>query len=218
MTRCARDAIIFDLDGTLLDTLQDIAGAANDVLIEHGWPIHPVDAYRFFVGSGVGHLMHCAVPEEYRDTGSDELVTVFRQKYSSKWRNHTKPYHGVPELLDAAAERGLKMSILSNKPDHFTREFVAELLPHWHFECVFGRRPDVPRKPDPTSTLEITRAMSADPSRMLFVGDSAVDMQTAIAAGIFPVGVLWGFRPRSELEAGGAKALLERPIELVDLL
>jgi phosphoglycolate phosphatase len=218
MTDRTYDAIIFDLDGTLLDTLQDIADAANEVLTERGWPTHPVDAYRFFVGGGVGHLMHCATPDEYRDVTSDVLVKIFREKYARNWRQHTKPYPGIPELLDAVSERGLKMSILSNKPDSFTKEFVAELLPHWRFERVFGRRANVPKKPDPTSTLDIAQSMATAPSEMLFVGDSAVDMQTAIAAGMFPVGVLWGFRPRSELEAGGAEVIIARPDELLQLL
>ena len=212
------DAIIFDLDGTLLDTLQDIADAANEVLEERGWPTHPVDAYRFFVGSGVGHLMHCATPEEHRNVESNELVEVFREKYRRNWRRHTKPYAGIPGMLDGVTERGIRMSILSNKPDNFTKEFVTELLSGWKFERVFGRREHVPKKPDPTSTLEIASDMGTEPSRMLFVGDSAVDMQTATAAGMTPVGVLWGFRPRSELESGGARFLLEKPAELLTLL
>jgi phosphoglycolate phosphatase len=162
--------------------------------------------------------MYCATPEEHRDHNPDELVTIFREKYSQNWRNHTRPFPTIPDLLDAVTERGLKMSILSNKPDNFTKEFVAELLPHWRFEHVLGRIPEVPRKPDPTSTLDIARSMSTDPSKMLFVGDSAVDMETAIAAGMFPVGVLWGFRPRSELESGGATVIIEHPIELLRLL
>lgn len=212
------DAIIFDLDGTLLDTLRDIADAANEVLEERGWPTHPVDAYRFFVGSGVGHLMHCATPDEYRNVESSELVEVFREKYRRNWRRHTKPYAGIPGMLDGVAQRGIRMSILSNKPDNFTKAFVKELLPAWPFEHVLGRRENVAKKPDPTSTLEIASHLATAPSRMFFVGDSAVDMQTATAAGMTPVGVLWGFRPRSELESGGARFLIEKPGQLLALL
>lgn len=218
MSNNTYDGIIFDLDGTLLDTLQDIALAANAVLREHGWPTHPVDAYRLFVGGGIGHLMESASPEaEPADGDVDGLLAHFRDVYGNNWRDNTRPYPGITDMLDAVTNLGVRMSILSNKPDPFTKEFVAELLPNWKFEKVFGSRPGVPKKPDPTSALEIAQSTSS-PEKTMFVGDSGVDMQTALAAGMFPVGVLWGFRSRPELEAGGAKTLIEHPRELPALL
>jgi len=215
--RCA--AIIFDLDGTLLDTLADLANSVNTVLATHGLPVHDIDAYRYFVGDGVRVLMQRVLPQgEQSDDKLDAFVAAFRQEYDRNWNVETRPFDGVPEMLDALTARRLPLAVLSNKPDNYTKMCVAELLPRWTFDIVVGSRPDVPRKPDATAALEIARSLAAAPGQILYLGDTDVDMKTAARAGMFPVGALWGYRSREELEAGGARALVEHPSDLLALL
>ena len=142
---------------------------------------------------------------------------MMRKTYGQNWKEKTRPYHGVPELLDALSGRGLKMAVLSNKPDDFTRKTVDGLLSAWHFQAVVGARPPVPLKPDPSSALEIAKRLELGPARFVYLGDTATDMKTANAAGMFAVGALWGFRDAAELIAGGASKLIEKPAELLEL-
>ncbi|NVL89691.1 MAG: HAD family hydrolase [Desulfobacterales bacterium] len=212
-------AVIFDLDGTLLDTLEDIADSANSALMKYGFPVHEVDAYRYFVGEGMTTLISLALPAEKRNNDIiADCVKAFRENYSRNWNVNTRPYDGVPELLDALAARHVKMAILSNKPDDFTKHCTREFLPNRNFEMILGRRDGIPRKPDPVGALEIAESLNITPSRFLYLGDSAVDMKTAVRAGMFPVGALWGFRPLDELREHGARAVIERPMELLGLL
>jgi len=212
-------AIIFDLDGTLLDTLRDIANAANTVLAGHGIPTRDIDEYRYFVGDGMRMLIHRALPEGKRSGETmDDLVEEFRRVYVRNWNVTTRPYPGVSDMLDAVSSRPLGLAVLSNKPDNFTKMCVTEFLSAWTFDVVLGSRPEAPRKPDPTTALAIARTLGVVPKQILYLGDSAVDMKTATAAGMFPVGALWGFRSRTELEESGAQALIERPADLVPLL
>lgn len=213
------DAVLFDLDGTLLDTLEDIADAANRVLARHRYPIHPVAAYRFFVGEGARTLVERTLPEAARDDDTiDRMYAEFRGAYARNWDAKTRAYRGVPEMLDGLVERGFKIAVLSNKPDDFTRRCVEELLGEWKFDVVLGHHDGVPAKPDPAGALRVAEELGVPPERILFVGDSSIDMRTAVAAGMFPVGVLWGFRPREELETNGARAIIEVPDELIALL
>lgn len=213
------NAILFDLDGTLLNTLEDLANAANNALTAFGLPAHPVDAYRYFIGEGAKNLMKNALPPAQRTEDIIQHCLVrFRENYEQTWDNTTRPYNGVPEMLTALQSKQIKFAVLSNKPDDFTRKCVEQLLPSWQFMCVFGQRDGVPRKPDPTAALEIAKNLKCDPAKMLYVGDSGTDMQTAVAAGMFPVGALWGFREREELLSNGAKTLIAHPSELLDLL
>jgi phosphoglycolate phosphatase len=147
----------------------------------------------------------------------DSCLLAMRAEYSSRWRENTRPYEGIPELLDALRDLQVRMAILSNKADDFTREMVRILLPHWVFDAVVGARPDVPKKPDPAAALKIARGLAISPVRILYLGDSGVDMQTARAAGMFPAGALWGFRTAAELKASGAQTLIRRPMDLVGL-
>ena len=212
-------AIVFDLDGTLLDTLEDIANSANTVLARHGFPTHNLDDYRNFVGDGVTTLITRVLPGEKRhDDTIAECVRAFREEYSRNWNVKTTPYDGVAEMLDELAARHLKLAVLSNKPDDFTKKCVIELLPDWTFEIVLGLHSGIPPKPDPTGARQIAEHLSVPPSRILYVGDSGVDMKTAIAAGMFPVGVLWGFRSREELQDNGAQALIQRPQDILAVL
>ena len=212
-------AILFDLDGTLLDTLEDLATAANRALGTLGLPAHPTDAYRVFVGDGLRTLAERILPGEQRSAAQvDELVAAFEREYSRTWNERTAPYAGVPEMLDRLTGDGYRMSVLSNKPDAFTRLCVEQLLPHWTFAPLYGQRPGVPKKPDPAAALAIAAELDLDPAEVLYLGDTATDMHTARAAGMAAVGVLWGFRSADELRAAGARHLITHPGELAPLL
>jgi phosphoglycolate phosphatase len=215
----ARHAVLFDLDGTLLDTLQDIANSANRALVHFGFPEHEVDAYRYFVGDGVEMLAIRALPDECRDQATVlKVVARIDQEYAVRWANITRPFPGIPELLDDLKESGTRMAILSNKGQGFAELTVSKFLPNWHFDVVLGAQPGIPKKPDPTGALQIVSQMRLPRTTFLYLGDSAVDMKTAVAADMFPVGALWGFRAADELLAGGARALAKKPADVMDLL
>ncbi|MGD2269086.1 MAG: HAD family hydrolase [Desulfobacterales bacterium] len=212
-------AIIFDLDGTLLDTLEDLADSVNRVLAASGFPAHGLEAYRYFVGDGSAMLITRALPEEKR--AADVIrncLRAFLEDYGRNWKVKTKPYPGIPEMLDALTARRCKMAVLSNKPHDFTRHCVDDLLGNWPFEVVFGQREDVPPKPDPAGALQIAKQLNLGPAEFLYLGDSAVDMKTAVAASMFPVGATWGFRTAEELLKNGCKVLIDRPLEVLDLM
>ena len=210
------EAVVFDLDGTLLDTLEDLADSMNAVLATGGFPTHKPDAYRYFVGEGVEKLVRRALPADaVSDRFVPQCIDAMKAEYATRWADKTVAYDGIPGLLDALTSRGLAMAVLSNKPDEFTRMAVAELLKPWTFEPVCGARPDLPKKPDPTGARSIASALSIAPERCLYLGDTRTDMETAIGAGMFAVGATWGFRPRAELEAAGAQALAAEPHEVL---
>jgi len=212
-------AIIFDLDGTLLNTLDDLGNAMNRVLSDMGFPTHAIDTYRSFIGDGVDNLIKRALPEKNRNEVTvHTCIEAFLEDYHKNSNSYTRAYKGIPELLDALKERGLKTAVLSNKPHDTTNLCVAELLQRWLFDAVLGHRDGTPHKPDPSGALEISMRLNIPPGEFLFLGDSGVDMETAIAAGMFPVGVLWGFRSAEELEERGAQALISHPLEVLDLL
>jgi phosphoglycolate phosphatase len=212
-------AVIFDLDGTLLDTLDDLATAANSVLAAMDMPVHPVDAYRYFVGDGVRTLMERVLPESARlPEKVDQAVDAFQTEYAKNWHDRTIPYPGVVEMLDWLTAEGIKLSILSNKPDAFTKLCVQRLLPQWVFNPLLGQRPGIPKKPDPAAALEIAHLLGVRPSEVLYVGDTATDMQTACSAGMDSVGVLWGFRTVAELQAAGARHVITHPDKLLPIL
>lgn len=212
-------AVLFDLDGTLLDTLEDISIAMNHILEERGFPTHQVDDYRYFVGDGLDKLVNKTLPPEKRnDKINLDCQEAFKNYYAVNWRMKTKPYEGISEMLDAITAKGVKTAILSNKPHEFTILFVDELLSRWKFDIVFGQREAIPRKPDPSGAIEIAEKLGILPSDCLFVGDTSIDIKTAIAAGMFPVGVLWGFRQREELESNGAMYIMNHPMEILNLL
>ncbi len=215
----ARDGVLFDLDGTLLDTLEDLADSTNRCLARLGLPGQPTQSYRYFVGDGLGNLARRVLPAERRDEATVEaLKELFNRDYDGHWADKTRPYDGIAELLDELAARGRPMAILSNKPHAFTVQMVRHFFGSRPFAAVFGARDSHPRKPDPGAALEIGAAMGLEPARVLYAGDTSTDMQTARNAGMFAVGVLWGFRPRAELEQSGAQAVVSRPAELLAYL
>jgi phosphoglycolate phosphatase len=213
------EAVIFDLDGTLLDTLSDIADSTNNVLAKRGYPTHPVDDYRYFVGDGVKVLIERVLPAGERNPVLvDQCVMEMREEYARNWNVKSRPYAGVPALLTGLVELGLELAVLSNKPDDFTRKCVDALLPDVEFGVVVGQRAGVPQKPDPAGAVEVARRLDVRPQRIVLMGDSGIDMQTAVNAEMYPVGVLWGFRSGAELTENGARLLLARPEELLDFL
>lgn len=212
-------AIVFDLDGTLLDTIDDLADSMNAVLMASKFPTHGTDSYRYFVGDGVRNLVKRALPENCRDDETIERhLGVMQKEYAKRWADKTKPYPGISELLDALETRDVKMTVLSNKVDEFTKLVIAKLLPDWKFELVFGERKSVPKKPDPAGALEIARQLGIPTTEFLYLGDTNVDMITANSAGMYAVGALWGFRKADELVEGGARVLIPKPQTLLDLL
>ena len=212
-------AVVFDLDGTLLNTIEDIANSTNVALASLGFPPHPVEAYKLFVGDGEDMLARRALPEGHRDpTTVSQTVALFHQEYSERWADCTRPFAGIPSLLDALVRKGYRFAIFSNKAQRFAEATVTKLLGLWRFDVVLGAQPSVPVKPSPEGALRISREMGLAPVQFLYVGDSGVDMQTAASAGMYPVGALWGYRGRDELKAAGARALIANPQELLDLL
>ena len=212
-------AVLFDVDGTLLDTLQDLADSVNAVLTCSGFLSHPVDAYRYFVGDGSTELARRALPEPVRDTFDMEaMVKAIDEEYSRRWAINTHPYPGIPDLLFAISRLGLKQCVLSNKKQSFTELTLSRFLPEHHFDIVIGAQPGLPRKPDPTAALQIAGLMQIKPADFLYVGDTATDMKTAVAAGMYPVGVLWGFRKDTELLSSGALTLATTPADIMALL
>jgi phosphoglycolate phosphatase len=211
-------AILFDLDGTLLDTLNDIGNAANRVLAKHQFPVHPVDAYRYFVGDGVKTLFARALPaDKQNDSIIQTCMKDFEHEYSRNWNNETSLYPGIQEMLDLMQARGLKMAILSNKPQEFTQYCVEGFLYNWNFEAVNGFQASIPPKPHPAGALAIARQMGIAPASFIYLGDTGTDMQTASAAGMYPVGALWGFRSSDELTENGAKVVVNNPLEVAEL-
>jgi len=212
-------AVLFDLDGTLLDTLEDLAGASNAALGRLGCPMHPLAQYKLWIGDGIDNLVRSVLPPPRHDPQTlAECGRLIREEYSRCWADRTRPYEGVAELLDALTERGVPMAVLSNKPHELAQKCVARLLPRWSFATVLGQRADTPRKPHPAGALQIAELLGLRPEEMLYLGDTNTDMQTAVGAGMHPVGALWGFRSAEELCAAGAKQLIGRPAELLELL
>lgn len=210
-------AVVFDLDGTLVDTLADIGHAMNAALAALGQPGHPFEAYRGFIGEGVRRLAERALPPGRGDL-VDAATAEFRRVYGEHLLDRTRPYPGVPELLDGLVAAGVPLAVLSNKPDPATRRIVESLFARWPFAEIGGERPGVPRKPDPAAALAIADALGVAPARCLFVGDSGIDVATARAAGMVAVGAGWGFRGADELRAAGADVVLGAPPELLPLL
>ena len=209
------DAIIFDLDGTLVDSLGDIAGSVNRVLEAAGLPVHPVDAYRQFVGDGIEMLTRRALPETRRsDADVARFTQAAKDEYDRSWAENSRPYPMIPELIERCRKAGLKTAVLSNKPHDPAVAMVAKLLGDARFDQVWGARPDIPRKPDPAGALEMARTLGVSPDRCIYIGDMPVDVETAAAAGMFAAAALWGFRGAGELLAAGAQALFRSPADL----
>jgi phosphoglycolate phosphatase len=208
--------IVFDLDGTLLDTLDDIAASANAALKKMQCPPHSRESYREYVGHGLRSLAQHALPKNRQAEAEVELfVALYRAAYAVQWKETSRPFDGIPEVLDALVAQHVPLAVLSNKRNDFTEECVHTLLGRWPFEVVRGELEGVPLKPDPTAALAVVGELGVEPQRCLFVGDSDVDIETANRAGMPSAGVLWGYRDRVVLERCNPSFLVAHPAELL---
>ncbi|HBI64881.1 MAG TPA: hypothetical protein DDX51_07190 [Clostridiales bacterium] len=212
-----KTSVIFDLDGTLLDTLGDLQGAVNDALHRRGLPPRTVDEVRRFAGNGVRMLMKRSLPEGSTDAEIDAALADFKAYYAAHLTDSTVPYDGIPELLSALRKRGIKIGVLSNKLDSAAQQLMTHFF-DGQIDVVFGEHADVPRKPDPTSCRMVMERLGVQPEDVLYVGDSGTDMQTACNAGLTAVGVTWGFRSREELIDSGADFLADLPAQILMML
>ena len=211
--------IIFDLDGTLLDTIEDLANSVNHALTQFNFPTHEVDAYRFFVGNGVNKLLERALPEQHRNA---DCVSMLKHEFIKHYYSHsedcTRPYEGITDLMNKLFAEGYKLAIASNKVHPATVELASRFFPAIRFSDVFGQREGHPVKPNPEILNEIIANAGVSKSEVLYVGDSGVDANTALNAGVDFAGVLWGFRPQHELEVAGAKTFVANTGELYQLI
>lgn len=211
--------VIFDLDGTLVNTIADLADSVNHALQTLGYPAQPYEKFPYFVGNGIYKLIERALPPESRDEQTIRSVkAVFMDYYMLHNTDKSTVYDGVGELLQALAGKGVALAIASNKVHEATVAMIARLFPGIGFACVLGQRDGVPTKPNPAIVAEILQTASATPSETLYVGDSGVDMQTAHNAGITAVGVTWGLRPVEELRQNAADIIIDSPMELLEYL
>ena len=212
-------ACIFDLDGTLLDTLSTIGGYMNEALASEGIPPFPMDAYRYFVGDGARTLVRraLAAANALTEEKETEVFTLYNRLYDAAPNGRTVPYEGITELLAALKEKGIKVAVLSNKPDFATRavvdSFFGELV-----DIAHGGREGIPLKPAPDGVLALLRELSVSADECLYIGDTGVDMDTARGAGLFGIGVTWGFRTPEELREHGARVLVSAPREILAYL
>ena len=183
-----------------------------------GFPTHPIESYRRFVGDGAGCLAKRVLPEGHQDDETVERCReIIRAEYAKCWADNTKPYPGVPEMLAELETRGVPMTVLSNKPHAATRTVIEGFFPNCHFQVIRGALPSVPIKPDPAGAIQIAEELDIPPVRFVYLGDTDTDMRTAVAAGMFAAGALWGFRTAGELTENGAKILLKTPKEVAGL-
>ncbi|SPF33165.1 HAD-superhydrolase, subIA, variant 1 family protein [Candidatus Desulfosporosinus infrequens] len=211
--------IIFDLDGTLVDSLGDIANAMNNALQRYGFPTHELQAYKNFIGNGLKNLVRETVPKDFRN--EEIIIKCFdsmMEEYRDNCTDKTQPYAGIVELLNELATHQMRLAVLSNKVDFLTKKVVKTLLPNWNFEAVIGVSNEIPRKPNPLGALLISRKLEISPENLIYLGDTGVDMQAANSAGMYAVGALWGFRTKEELTSNGAKYLVNYPLELIQML
>ncbi len=209
--------VIFDLDGTLLDTIADLSDSVNEMLESYGYPLHTYKEYKLKIGNGIRNLVKQSLPAEQRSEEQvSEAFDRFTRIYDRRYLNQTRPYDGIEKLLEGLQEQGVQMGVNSNKKTEYTEALVRKLLPDIHFTGVIGEQDGYSRKPDPGAALDLAEQMGLGPDEIVYIGDSKTDMQTGVNAGMDRIGVLWGFRDREELVAHGASAVVERVGELKD--
>ena len=209
---------IFDLDGTLLNTLEDLADSANHVLSAHHFPTHPVDAYRYFVGNGMPTLIRRILPPEHRDSEVYQVCfNEFLEYYTLHMHDKTTVYEGLTEVLEILQQQHVKLAVATNKVHSALAPLMANFFPTVKWDALFGQREGIPVKPEPQVVYDILQATGCTKEETLYFGDTAVDMDTAHAAGLKAVGVLWGYRPRTELEDAKAEVIIEKPAEILSL-
>lgn len=208
------DAFVFDLDGTLLNTLPDLVSLTNATLAEFGYPQHSTEQIRSFVGNGARALMYQAVPKGASEEDIDRAMARWKELYPQFGYGQTKPYEGMPQTLAELKRRGKRLGALSNKFDEAARQVVAGFLPDT-FDIVHGECPEYPRKPNPAGLLKMLKVLGVDPSRCAYIGDSGGDMTTAVNAQVFGIGVSWGYQSVRTLKDNGARAIIDEPRQLL---
>lgn len=210
--------IIFDLDGTLVNSLEDISDAMNKVLQGLNFPTHTYDTYQYFIGSGLRNLVSKALPAT---NNSDDQIEICFECMINEYREmctlKTKPYDGIVELLENLTSQNIKMAVFSNKADELTKKIASEIFPN-HFDQAVGLSTEALKKPNPFEALEIGKKWNLKPEEILFVGDSDIDMQTAVNANMFPVGVTWGYRTEEELKNSGARLVINQASDLIQMV
>ena len=211
-------AIIFDLDGTLIDSIPDIADAANRVMANHDFPVHDPSCYVEWIGNGALKLLQRAVPVDIRDKDLNEILKEYLEIHTGNCTNKTRLYTGIDKILNHANEQNISISILTNKPHVVTRKVCEKYLSNWKFDFILGQMQGFPKKPDPGRAMEIAGNLNFSTDEMLFIGDSDTDMKTGVAAGMVPVGVTWGYGSRDSLISAGTKHLMNDTKELLEFL
>lgn len=210
--------VIFDLDGTLLNSLADLADSCNFLLRKYGFPEHPLDSYRYFVGDGIRKLVERVLPEDRRQK---DFIEQFFQEMVAYYDLHkadkTVPYPGIVEAMEAMQRQGIMLGVASNKVNKAMMPLMEHYFPTINFTAVLGQREGIPVKPHPQIVFDILKTADVKPEEALYVGDTGVDMDTAHGAGLKAVGVLWGYRDRQELTEHGAEYIIAQPTELVKL-
>lgn len=213
-----KHGLIFDLDGTLVDSLQGIAASLNRALAMSGLPTHPADAVRGFIGNGAQVLVQRAAPPGEDEFSLTAIGEAFKADYNLTWPEGTFAYDGIVKLLELLQVQGYPLAVLSNKPHSLTEAIVAQVFPTIRFSVVLGQRAGIPHKPDPSGALEISRSLHLDPENCIVVGDSTMDLETARNAGMRAVAVTWGYHDRERLVAAGAERIADHSSNLLALL
>ncbi|WNL29818.1 HAD family hydrolase [Aliarcobacter cryaerophilus] len=212
-----KKTVIFDLDGTLLDSIEDIASSMNKVLESLQLPTHKIEDYKHFVGGGVDILVENALSNQSKEI-KDEVIKRFKIEYDGKLHSKTLPYDGIYELLDELKKLDINLAVLSNKPHEFTVSYVNHFFKNYNFKEIHGQKKDVPKKPDPKAALDIVKFLNSSCENTYFIGDTKIDMQTAKSANMTAIGVLWGFRDEKELRDFGADFIVSNPLEILKII
>ena len=212
-------AVLFDLDGTLVNSLDDLADSVNFALTEFGFPTHETEKFKYFIGDGMAKLIERVLPEDKKDAELQKSVLdVFMNHYRSHFADKTAAYEGIADLVNELSAKGLKLAIVSNKVQDMAEEVARRVLSGIEFDIVCGKREGYPTKPDPTLTLEIIGELGVSPLECVFIGDSGMDMAVAKNAKLVSIGVLWGFRAEDELRNNGADYIVSRPQEIAEII
>ncbi|MGJ0353459.1 HAD family hydrolase [Aliarcobacter cryaerophilus] len=212
-----KKTVIFDLDGTLLDSIEDISSSMNKVLESLQLPTHKIEDYKHFVGGGVDILVENALSNQSKEI-KDEVIKRFKIEYDGKLHSKTLPYDGIYELLDELKKLDINLAVLSNKPHEFTVSYVNHFFKNYNFKEIHGQKKDVPKKPDPKAALDIVKCLDSSCENTYFIGDTKIDMQTAKNANMTAIGVLWGFRDEKELRDFGADFIVSNPLEILKII
>lgn len=211
--------IIFDLDGTLLNTFEDLGNSVNYVLKKYGYPLHSMDNYKTFIGNGIDNLLTRSLPEDFADGEKFQCIRKdFVEHYEAHKYDLTRPYEGILNLLRELSEKEIQLAVASNKYDAATKELVARYFGEFEFQAVLGHREDKPKKPNPTIVYDILESTGISNEETLYVGDSAVDMKTAYNSDVRSVGVTWGFRSEEELRENYADFIVHHPREILQIV